>query len=108
MSIVKNNSQIRTEIIKRIKELEYTQAFICKDAEERGFTIRASHLSNYLGGKDDALSEAGVQYLAIRLGIYINILLGVPVKNSKGQLVYEVPSFNEQQAIRAVNKLLNK
>ncbi len=106
MKLAEDN-HLREEIIKRMKELDYKQAFICKDAEERGMKIAPDRLSKYLKGKRAGLTEDQVLWLSTRLGIYVSIGYGKPYVE-EGKVVYKVTKFDETEAIIMLSKIFSK
>lgn len=106
MNLTKDK-QLRELILARMQELDYTQAFIMQDAEERGYSIKPDRLSKYLKGKSGGLTEEGVLWLACRLLIPIQISYGKPVLEN-GKLYYRIPKYDELEALRLVNKVFPK
>lgn len=106
MNLTKNHS-LRTEILKRIKELDYSYSEIIIDANERGMPIKSERLSKYIKGKSGGLTEDQLLWLATRLGIYININFGKPVIKDK-KIVYEISKFNEYESLKMIDKIFTK
>lgn len=103
MNLTKNTT-LRTEILKRIKELEYTYSFIIKDAAERGMDIKPERLSKYVKGKSGGITEEQLLWIATRLGIFINVNLGTPVFED-GKLLYKIMPYNELNCLKAINRI---
>lgn len=103
MNLTKNNF-LRTEILKRIEELDYTYSFIINDASERNMVIKPERLSKYVKGKDGGITEEQLIWIATRLGIYINLNFGKPLFN-KGKITYQITPYNEIEAIKRINLL---
>jgi hypothetical protein len=108
MSIVKDSVALRNVIHTRLKKLYpsnskigFKQADVIKDASERGFTISAPSMSKYFAGDvKNGLSEAQILWLAIRYGIPIKLTIGNPYIGEDNTLKYEIPEFNEAEALK--------
>ena len=103
MNLTKNNS-LRTEILKRIEELDYKYSFLVEDASERNMTIKPERISKYIKGKSGGITEEQLIWLATRLGIYINLNFGKPVFD-KGKITYQITPYNEAEALTKLNQL---
>lgn len=106
MNLTKD-TQLRTLIAARMQELDYKPSFLCNDAKERGFDMKPDRLSKYLKGKSGGLTEEGVLWLACRLYIPVQISYGRPVYRD-GKLYYEVPKYDELEALKLVNRVFTK
>jgi hypothetical protein len=102
-----NDSELKSHIVNRLKELDYKQAFICKDAEERGMKIDPSRLSKYIKGKKSGLTEEQLLWIATRLGIYVNVGFGkLHIENGKPS--YKLTPYSELEAIKMLNKIFSE
>lgn len=99
-----NNNRLRTEILKRIKELDYTYTEIVNDANERNMPIKNERLSKYIKGKPGGLTEEQLIWLATRLGIYIHLNFGDAVIVD-GKVTYKIGKFNELRSLQMVNHI---
>lgn len=99
-----NDSELREKIIGRMKELDINQAFIYKDAEERGFKIDPARLSKYLKGKKSGMTEEQVLWVATRLYIPIFVGIGFP-KIVSGKLTFEMAKYDEIEAVKMLNRI---
>lgn len=106
MNLVKNTF-LRTEILKRFEELDYTQRFIINDASERGMDIKPERLSKYLKGKPGGITEEQLVWLSTRLGIYVNINFGKAVFEN-GKLMYKVSRYDEAETLKMLNRIFPK
>jgi hypothetical protein len=103
MNLTKNNT-LRTEILNRIKELDYTYSYLINDASERGMVIKPERLSKYVKGKSGGITEEQLLWLATRLGIYINLNFGRLI-NDNGKLTYKIPPYDELEALLTLSKV---
>jgi hypothetical protein len=100
-----NNKSLRTEILKRIKELEYSYSFLINDAAERKMTIKPERLSKWVNGKSGGITEEQLLWLATRVGIYINLNFGKLVQDKEGKFTYKITPYNELEALTALNRI---
>lgn len=100
-----NDLQLKEEILKRIKELDFSYSEIVKDADERGMKIDPARLSKWVKGKKGGLTEEQLLWISTRLGIFITLGIGDPIVNAEGKLVFKVGKYDELKAIQRLNKL---
>jgi hypothetical protein len=95
------NKKLREKILERIKELDYSQSFIIKDAEERNMVIKPERLSRYLNNKNGGLTEDQLLWVSTRLGIFININFGNLIVD-EGKAMFVIPKYNEIEILKRI------
>jgi hypothetical protein len=98
------NTFLRTEILKRIKELDYSYSDLIKDAAERGMDIKPERLSKYVKAKSGGITEEQLLWIATRLGIFINLNFGKPVFEG-GKLLYKITPYSEIECLRKLQQV---
>jgi len=93
------NPRLREKILERLKELDYTQSFLIKDASERNMDIKPERLSRYLKNKSGGLTEDQLLWVATRLGIFLNINFGNLVVE-EGVAKFVIPPYNELEILK--------
>lgn len=108
-SIVKQSSNIKDKLRKRIEELGLNYTQIVEDSKSFGISgIKVETISRYFNGKNvGALTEEGIIFLCFRFGVPISLLVGKP-KIADGKLTTEIPPYNEKQCIEQVKKMFPK
>ena len=99
------DNEIRAHIKQRMKDLNFTQAFICEDAKERGEIIDKHRLSKYLSGKKGGISDRHLLWIATRLGVYINIKIGKQHRMPNGDIEWKLSPYNEIECLTRINIL---
>lgn len=102
--MLSKNEELRSLIVKRLKEVFKYQRHLIKDAEERGMHLTASRLNKYVKGHEGGINEEQILWIATRLGIYINLGLGKPVLKD-GKLQYEVTEYDERESLKMLSKI---
>ena len=102
-----NNERLREEVLTRMEKLDFTAAFLCADAAERGMVIKADRFSKYVKGKKGGLTDEQLLWVATRLGIYININIGKPVL-SEGKLKWVISPYQEQECLNRLKLIFGK
>jgi hypothetical protein len=103
MNLTKNNT-LREEILKRIKELDCSYAFIINDAKERGMDIAPERLSKYIKSKSGGITEDQLVWVATRLGIFINLNFGKLVFD-EGKALFKITPYSELECLQRLNKI---
>lgn len=99
-----DNEFLRSQILKRLEELDWTDAELLKDIEERGYPIAQSRWSKYKSNSKGQITDDQLLFIATRLGIYVHINFGTPVLE-EGKIKFEIKRFNEIEALLRLKKI---
>lgn len=102
-----NNERLREEVLTRMEKLDFTAAFLCADAAERGMVIKPDRFSKYVKGKKGGLTDEQLLWVATRLGIYINIHFGKPIMR-EGKLEWVISPYQEQECLNRLKIIFGK
>lgn len=102
-----DNDYLREMILKRLTELDWKDAQLLRDAEERKHPINRSRFSRWKNKRKGSLNDDDLIWIMERLGIKYNVNFGSPVIKG-GKLSYEIDKFDELQAIKRINILFGK
>lgn len=95
---------IREQILKRLHDLEMSDADLLRDVEERGMPINQSRWSKYKTNKKGQITDEQLLFIATRLGIYISVCVGKP-QIENGKIKFTVTPFNELEALTLLKKV---
>lgn len=105
-SIIKSNSELKEKIKERIKELNLTLTFICKDAKERGMNLSIHSLSKYLNDYEkNNLSEENIRWIAFRWGIPVYLIVGTPSITEEKKIKLTILPYNEKKCLEMLEKV---
>jgi len=102
MDIVKDSLVIHKALVKRWTDLERKNAHICKDAEERGFTINKGHLSTYRKHAR-GLNQVQIIWLCMRYDIPVRLEIG-NAEIQGGEIKRVIPKYNERRCLENLNR----
>jgi len=102
-----DNDLLRETILGRLKELDWKDAHLLRDAEERGYPINRSRYSRWKNARKGSLNDDNLIWIMERLGIKYSVNFGSPVIR-EGKLVYDIGRYNEIEAIKRINLLFGK
>lgn len=94
-----SDEYLRSLIFNRLKELEWKDGDLFRDAEQRGMTIDPARWSKYKKNKSGQITDEVLIWIATRLGIDISLRYGKPVvKDNK--IVWEVQKYDENECLK--------
>lgn len=103
MDLIKESKGIHKCLVKRWDDLEFSNADIIRDAGERGMVLTKSQLSNYRNA-GTSLTQKQVMWLCFRFFIPVKVQIGNIVIGEGNVINYEIPPYNELEAIKTLNK----
>jgi hypothetical protein len=114
MSIIKESTRLKEELLKRLIELypkgkRFNNAEVIKDAEERSFKLASGAMSRYFSDKPqkNTLSDEQILWLALRYGIPVQLAIGVPVVNGD-KVDFIAPRFDELKSLKMLKQVFEK
>jgi hypothetical protein len=102
-----DNDYLREIILGRLKELDWKDAHLLRDAEERGYPINRSRYSRWKNGRKGSLNDDNLHWIMERLGIKYSVNFGSPVVRG-GKLVWVIDRYDELSALKRINILFKK
>lgn len=106
-SIIKDSSNIRAVLKKRLAELGLSNVQVAIEAERFGQkNVNSETLSRYFKGNSlNSLTEESIVYLVYRYGIPIKLVIGHPVKVENGEVKCTLPKYDENQCIKNLREI---
>lgn len=106
-SIIKDSSNIRAVLKKRLAELGLSNVQVAIEAERFGQkNVNSETLSRYFKGNSlNSLTEESIVYLVYRYGIPIKLVIGQPVKVENGEVKCTLPDYDEHQCIKNLKEI---
>lgn len=101
------NQYLREQILSRMKELNWKDSDLLRDAAERGMKIDAPRWTKYKKNQTGQITDDVLLWVATRLGIDINLRFGRPVLIGS-EIKWTIQPYDEVEALRRLNEMFPK
>jgi len=101
------DENLRKEVLKRLSEMQWRDADLIRDAEERGCKISASCWTKYKKNKSGQITDDVLFWICVRIGINVVLRFGEPVI-SGNKITWVIPKYDEIEALKRLKLIYGK
>jgi len=98
---------LRSEVLKRLREMHWKDADLIRDGEERGCKISASCWTKYKKNKKGQITDDVLFWICTRIGINVVRRYGNPIWNGT-KLIWVIPPYNEIEALTKLKEMYGR
>jgi|SRR6187399_1481364 len=98
---------LRSQLFKRLKELEWKDVDLFNDAASKGIKIEASRWAKYKKNRSGQITDDTLLWICTRIGINVSLHYGEPIFNGTN-IVWVIPPYDQEKCLQRLDLIFSK